>query len=80
VPGEVYPYTIHVWPASDLFKAGHRIQVEISSSNFPMYDRNPDTGHVFGQDAELQSAQQVIYHHADHPSSITLPIVDTPLQ
>jgi len=80
VPGEVYPYTISVGPTSNLFKAGHRIQVEISSSNFPMYDRNPNTGHAFGQDAEMQSARQVIYHDADHPSSITLPIVNAPLQ
>jgi putative CocE/NonD family hydrolase len=74
-PGTIYRYTIHVWPTSNLFKAGHRIRLEISSSNFPMYDRNPNTGHPFAQDADLQTANQTIYHDDDHPSKITLPIV-----
>jgi len=74
-PGRVYRYNIHVWPTSNLFKAGHRIRIEISSSNFPMYDRNPNTGHAFAQDAVLQIADQTIFHDEDHPSSVTLPIV-----
>jgi hypothetical protein len=74
-PGKIYKYTIHVWPTSNLFKAGHRIQLEISSSNFPMFDRNPNTGHAFAQDADLQVADQTIYHDLQHPSDITLPIV-----
>ena len=76
-PGRVYRYAIHVWPTSNLFKAGHRIRIEISSSNFPMYDRNPNTGHAFAQDAALQIADQTIFHDEDHPSSVTLPIVDS---
>ncbi|MEO8076560.1 MAG: CocE/NonD family hydrolase C-terminal non-catalytic domain-containing protein [Acidobacteriota bacterium] len=44
-PGETYKYTIRVWPTSNLFKVGHRIRLEVSSSNFPMFDRNPNTGH-----------------------------------
>lgn len=79
-PGQIYQYMIHVWPTSNVFKVGHQIRVEISSSNFPMYDRNPNTGHPFAQDSDFQVAQQVIYHDADHPSEITLPIVDTPIQ
>jgi len=75
-PGRIYRYDIHVWPTSNLFKAGHRIRIEISSSNFPMYDRNPNTGHAFAQDAELQIADQIIFHDKDHPSSVTLPIVE----
>jgi len=74
-PGRIYRYDIHVWPTSNLFKAGHRIRIEISSSNFPMYDRNPNTGHAFAQDAVLQIADQTIFHEEDHPSSVTLPIV-----
>jgi uncharacterized protein len=54
---------------------GHRIRVEISSSNFPRFDRNPNTGHPFAQDAELRQAAQTILHDADHPSHIVLPIV-----
>jgi putative CocE/NonD family hydrolase len=74
-PGTTYEYTIHVWPTSNLFKAGHQIRLEISSSNFPMFDRNPNTGHAFAQDADLQVADQTIYHDVQHPSAITLPIV-----
>lgn len=80
VPGQTYQYTIHVWPTSNLFKAGHRIRLEVSSSNFPMWDRNPNTGHAFAQDTEIRVADQTILHDRDHPSFITLPIVETPLR
>jgi predicted acyl esterase len=50
--------------------------VEISSSNFPQFDRNLNTGHAFGMDAELRTATQTIYHDAGHPSHIVLPVVD----
>jgi len=73
-PGRIYKYTIHVWPTANVFKAGHRIRLEISSSNFPMYDRNPNTGHRFAQDAELRTARQTVHHDAAHPSSLTLPV------
>jgi putative CocE/NonD family hydrolase len=79
-PGRIYKYTITVWPTSNLFKAGHQIRLEITSSNFPMWDRNPNTGHAFAQDAEMKIADQVVYHDEDHPSSITLPIVAAPLR
>jgi uncharacterized protein len=79
-PGKIYKYTIKVWPTSNLFKAGHQIRLEISSSNFPMWDRNPNTGHAFAQDAAMQIATQTIFHDEDHPSSITLPIVHAPLK
>jgi hypothetical protein len=79
-PGRIYRYTIHVWPTSNLFKAGHRIRLEISSSNFPMYDRNPNTGHRFARDAQLRTARQTIFHDARHASAITLPIVSSPIR
>ena len=47
-PGEVYPITIELTPTSNLFKAGHRIRVDISSSNFPRFDINPNTGEPMG--------------------------------
>jgi putative CocE/NonD family hydrolase len=78
-PNRIYKYTIEVWPTSNLFKAGHQIRLEISSSNFPMWDRNPNTGHAFAQDAQLQTANQTIYHDAKHPSAITLPIMSKPI-
>jgi putative CocE/NonD family hydrolase len=78
-PGKIYKYTIQIWPTSNLFKKGHQIRLEISSSNFPMYDRNPNTGHRFGTDRALRVARQTIYHDAKHPSRITLPIMSTPI-
>ena len=74
-PGEVYEYTIDLWATGNLFKKGHQIRVEISSSNFPNFDRNPNTGNPFGQDAELKTAEQTVYHDREHPSHIVLPVV-----
>jgi len=79
-PGKVYKYTIHVWPTSNLFKAGHQMRLEISSSSEPMWDRNPNTGHPLFQDAEVKVADQTILHDKDHPSTITLPIVESPIK
>ena len=61
-PGTVYEFTIDLWPTSNVFKKGHRIRVDISSSNFPRFDRNPNTGNKFGQDAELRVAHQQVFH------------------
>ena len=74
-PGRVYKLEIDLWSTSNRFLKGHRIRVEVTSSNFPHYDRNPNTGNAFGQDAELQEAQQTVYHDAEHPSHIVLPVV-----
>jgi putative CocE/NonD family hydrolase len=74
-PGQIYKYAIDLWSISHVFKKGHRIQVEISSSNFPKYDRNPNTGHKFGEDAELRRAEQTVYHTNEYPSQIILPTV-----
>ena len=75
IPEEVYEYTVDLWSVSHLFQKGHKIQVEISSSNFPKYDRNPNTGHKYGEDAELQKATQTIYHDSQYLSHIILPVV-----
>ena len=74
-PGTVYEFTIDLMSISHVFKKGHCIQVEISSSNFPNYDRNPNTGHTLGEDAELKKAKQTIYHDHRYPSHILLPVV-----
>ncbi|MHC5061477.1 MAG: CocE/NonD family hydrolase [Planctomycetota bacterium] len=74
-PGRIYRYEIDLWVTSNVFLPGHRIRVEISSSNFPRLDRNPNTGHKFGADAELRKAKQTIYHDADNPSHIILPVI-----
>jgi hypothetical protein len=75
-PGRVTRFEIDCWSSSNLFRPGHRIRVEISSSNFPQFDRNPNTGHPFGLDAERQRATQTVFHDARYPSHIVLPIVD----
>ena len=50
--------------------SSHRIRLEVSSSNFPHYDRNPNTGHPFGIDAEVQPANQTVYHDPSHAASL----------
>jgi putative CocE/NonD family hydrolase len=74
-PGVVYEYAIDLWSTSNVFLAGHRIRVEISSSSFPRYDRNPNTGQPVGEDAELRVATQTVLHDAGHPSHIVLPVI-----
>jgi putative CocE/NonD family hydrolase len=72
----VYDFPIDLWIISNCFLKGHRIRIDISSSSFPKYDRNPNTGHKFGEDAELVGATQTIYHDSDNASRIILPIIE----
>ncbi len=74
-PGRAYEYEIDLWSTSNVFKAGHRIRLDVTSSGFPRWDRNPNTGHDFGVDIELAVAHQTILHDRDHPSYIVLPVV-----
>jgi N-acyl-D-amino-acid deacylase len=74
-PGEPTEITIDLGATSNLFKAGHRIRLEVSSSNFPRFDRNPNTGGTFGEDRDVQKAEQRILHDAAHPSRLLLPVV-----
>ena len=74
-PGRVYAFVIDLWATSHLFKTGHRVRVEISSSNFPRFDRNPNTGAPLGQDARLEAARQTVHHMEEYPSHIVLPII-----
>jgi putative CocE/NonD family hydrolase len=74
-PEKVYEYTIDLWATSHVFKAGHRLRLEVSSSNFPRYDRNPNTGHDFGADTELRTARQTIFHDNRYPSHLVLPVI-----
>jgi len=75
--GKVYEYTIDLWSLSHVVLQGHRIQVEISSSNFPKYDRNPNSGGKFGDDVQLHKATQTIYHGGEYASHIIVPIVES---
>ena len=74
-PGEVYEFKIDLWATSNLFWKGHRIRLEISSSNFPRFDRNANTGKPIGSDSVMVSALQTIHHDGIYPSHITLPVV-----
>ena len=74
-PGEVYEYKIDLWATSNLFRKGHRIRLEVSSSNFPRFDRNTNTGEPIGADRELVSALQTVYHTSRYSSHVTLPVV-----
>ncbi len=74
-PGRIYRYDIDLWVTSNVFLAGHKIRVEISSSNFPRFDRNPNTGAPFGKNAEIIKASQTIYHDKKYPSHILLPVI-----
>ena len=74
-PGQVYKYTIDVWATSNLFKKGHSIRLEISSSNFPRFDRNPNTGGPIGAETTLVPALQTVHHSDGYPSHVTLPVV-----
>ena len=74
-PGRVYEYTIDLWATSHVLKAGHRLRVEISSSNFPRFDRNPNTGASLGVDDRLETARQAVHHSAQYPSHIVLPVI-----
>jgi len=74
-PDEIYEYSIDLWATSHVFKPGHRIRIEISSSNFPHYDRNLNTGGPLFQERDFKRATQAIFHDAAHPSRIILPII-----
>lgn len=74
-PGKVYRYEIDCWYTSHVFLPGHRLRLEIASSAFPKYDRNPNTGDALGLYTRLKQAAQRIYHQEQYPSALILPIV-----
>lgn len=74
-PGEIYRYEIDLWATSNLFKAGHQIRLYVSSSNFPRFNRNLNTGEkAFGSSGMVKAVQH-IYHDQDHPSALVLPVI-----
>ncbi len=76
-PGEPCAYAIDLGATCNVFGAGHRIRVSVTSSSFPRFDRNPNTGHRLGTDTadDLRVAQQTIFHDAGRPSHVRLPVV-----
>lgn len=74
-PGRIYEYKIDLWSTSNVFLKGHRIRLEVSSSNFPRFDRNLNTGKDAATSAKFVKATNTIYHDAEHPSALLLPVV-----
>jgi putative CocE/NonD family hydrolase len=74
-PNEIYQLSFPLYPTSNLFKRGHRIRVDISSSNFPRFDVNPNTGGPLGEPGGMVVADNTIHHDSDRPSHIVLPVI-----
>ena len=75
-PGTAYPYTIEFWRATgNVFAKGHRIRLDVSSSNFPRFDVNPNTGEPLQQHRRMVAADNTVYHNASQASFVELPIV-----
>jgi uncharacterized protein len=74
-PGTAYTFTIKLYPTSNVFKKGHRIRVDVSSSNFPRFDVNPNTGEPLNDNRRTTTATNTIFHDPHHPSHILLPLV-----
>jgi uncharacterized protein len=74
-PGRAYEYVIDLWATSNVFLAGHRIRLHVTSSSFPRWDRNLNTGLPTADDIGPRVAHQTILHDTDHPSHIILPLV-----
>jgi uncharacterized protein len=74
-PGQVYKFTLDLWATSNVFKAGHRLRLEISSSNFPRFDRNLNTGEDAADSTQFVKATNTIYHDAQHPSALLLSVM-----
>ncbi len=80
-PGRIYEISIDAGVTANEFLAGHRIRLEVSSSNFPRFDRNPNTGRRIADERSLHPATQIVYHGREHASHLLLPVVpgDAPL-
>lgn len=76
-PRKLYEYTIDMWATSNTFLPGHRIRLEISSSNFPRFDRNLNTGEEVGTGTRMEKAEQTVHHSQQYPSHVVLPIIPT---
>jgi putative CocE/NonD family hydrolase len=74
-PGQTYKFTLDLWSTSNVFRKGHRLRLEISSSNFPRFDRNMNTGEDATSARKSAPATNTIYHDGEHPSALVLPIV-----
>jgi hypothetical protein len=76
-PGEAHELAIEPQPTANLFKAGHRLRLDISSSNFPRFDVNPNTGEPSGRATRLEAALNTVWHDGERPSHVELPVIRT---
>ncbi|GAB6272990.1 hypothetical protein KN63_02680 [Smithella sp. F21] len=74
-PSAIIEYDIDLWATSIVFKKGHKIRLEISSSNFPRYDRNPNTGELAHEAKTLKTAFQTVFHNTKYLTHILLPVI-----
>jgi len=74
-PGRIYEVSFELYPTSNLFRAGHRIRLDVSSSNYPRFDVNPNTGEPLWQNSRWEVAVNTIHHDTTRPSHVTLPII-----
>jgi putative CocE/NonD family hydrolase len=74
-PGTMYHVTVDLWATSNVFLAGHRLRLEVSSSNFPRFDRNLNSGEDQAHATRVVKARNVIYHDSAHPSALILPFI-----
>lgn len=74
-PGQVYKLTVDLWATSHVLLPGHRLRVEIASSNFPRFDRNLNTGEDQATSSRYQTALQTIFHNQRYASHIVLPVI-----
>jgi putative CocE/NonD family hydrolase len=79
-PGEIVPITIILYPTANVFKKGHRIRLDIASSNYPRFDVNPNTGEPLGDYRRMVPADNTVYHDANHPSQVALPVIPARVQ
>jgi putative CocE/NonD family hydrolase len=77
-PGKIYELSLNLWATANVFLPGHRIRLEVSSSNFPRFDRNSNTGgDIVSETADqYQTAVNRIFHDAAHPSHLILPLIE----
>lgn len=74
-PGEIYEIAFELYPTSNLFANGHRIRIDISSSNFPRFDVNPNSGEPVGTERTKRIAINTVHHDREHPSYVLLPLI-----
>jgi putative CocE/NonD family hydrolase len=75
VPGQIYQFEVDMWATAQVFQAGHRLRIHVTSSDFPWYDRNLNTGRPFGEEVHGQVAINTVFHDAARPSHLLLPVM-----